>query len=170
MRRNITHILVVCSLLLLLIATGCGPEAEEARVIKIGVIGPMQFVQGEHHWYGAVLARDEINDAGGVKIGEDTYTIELIKADSNEILSPSDSAAAMERLITVDNADFVVGGSAPKPCSRCRMLPWTTRPSFLAVVLPPKNYAPGWRKTTTPTSTGSGSLLSTMSTLSVIRY
>jgi len=110
MRRNITHILVVCSLLLLLIVTGCGPEAEEARVIKIGVIGPMQFVQGEHHWYGAVLARDEINDAGGVKVGEDTYTIELIKTDSNEILSPSDSAAAMERLITVDKANFVVGG------------------------------------------------------------
>ncbi len=110
MRRNITHILVVCSLLLLLIVTGCGPEAEEARVIKIGVIGPMQFVQGEHHWFGAVLARDEINEAGGVKVGEDIYTIELIKADSNEILSPSDSAAAMERLITVDKADFVVGG------------------------------------------------------------
>jgi len=110
MRRNITHILVVCSLLLLLIVTGCGSEAEEARVIKIGVIGPMQFIQGEHHWFGAILARDEINDAGGVKVGEDTYTIELIKTDSNEILSPSDSAAAMERLITVDKADFVVGG------------------------------------------------------------
>jgi len=110
MLKKIIHLVVACSLLLLLTVTGCGPEAEEARVIKIGVIGPMQFVQGEHHWHGAVLARDEINAAGGVKVGEDTYTVELIKTDSNEILSPSDSAAAMERLITVDKAHFVVGG------------------------------------------------------------
>jgi branched-chain amino acid transport system substrate-binding protein len=110
MRKKIIHILVACSLLLLLVAAGCGTPAEEANVIKIGVIGPMQFVQGEHHWFGATMARDEINAAGGVTIGEDTYTIELIKTDSNEMLSPTDATAAMERLITVDKADFVIGG------------------------------------------------------------
>lgn len=110
MRKKIIHILVACSLLLLLVAAGCGTTAEEAKVIKIGVIGPMQFVQGEHHWYGATMARDKINDAGGVTIDGEEYTIELIKTDSNEMLSPTDAATAMERLITVDKADFVVGG------------------------------------------------------------
>jgi len=110
MLKRLTCLLVACSVLLLLIAGGCGPAAEEAKVIKIGVIGPMQYVQGEHHWYGATMAAEEINDAGGVTVGEDTYTIELIKADSNEMLSPADAASAMEQLITVDNADFVVGG------------------------------------------------------------
>ncbi len=110
MMKKITHILLACSLLMLLVAAGCGTTAEEAKVIKIGVIGPMQFVQGEHHWYGATMARDKINAAGGVTIDGEKYTIELIKTDSNEMLSPTDAATAMERLITVDKADFVVGG------------------------------------------------------------
>ena len=32
--------------------------------IKIGVIGPMQFVQGIGHWNGATMAAEEINAKG----------------------------------------------------------------------------------------------------------
>ena len=39
-------------------------------VIKIGVIGPMNFVQGKGHWGGAVMAMEEINAKGGVKVGD----------------------------------------------------------------------------------------------------
>ena len=102
--------LIACLLLILVAVPACVPGAEEAKVIKIGVIGPMQFVQGEHHWYGATMARDEINAAGGVSLAGVNYPIELIRTDSNEILNPADAAAAMERLITVDKADFAVGG------------------------------------------------------------
>ena len=109
MLKRLVFSLIACFLLIPLIVTACGPGAEEA-VIKIGVIGPMTYVQGEHHWYGASMARDEINDAGGVTVDGVTYTIELVKADSNEMTSPTDAAAAMERLITVDNVDFVIGG------------------------------------------------------------
>jgi len=110
MNKRLVFSLIALLLLIPLIFSACGPAEEEAKVIKIGVIGPMQFVQGEHHWYGATMARDEINDAGGVDVGGEKYEIELIKTDSNEILSTADAAAAMERLITVENADFVVGG------------------------------------------------------------
>ncbi len=109
MLKRLTYLLVACSLLLLPITAACGGD-DDANVIKIGVIGPMQYVQGEHHWNGATLAMEEINAAGGITVGEDTYTIELIKADSNEMMSPADAASAMEQLITVDGADFVVGG------------------------------------------------------------
>jgi len=95
--------------LIALVLPACaGPAAE--NVIKIGVIGPMEYVQGEHHWWGAEMGRDEVNAAGGVTIGDEVYMIELIKSDSNEILSVDDAASAMERLITVDGADFVIGG------------------------------------------------------------
>jgi branched-chain amino acid transport system substrate-binding protein len=72
----------------------------------------MQYIQGEHHWWGAEMARDEINAAGGVKVLPDAppYMIQLIQADSNEINSITDASAAMEKLITVDGAQFVVGG------------------------------------------------------------
>lgn len=108
MKRSIFFLLVSVLLASLVLPACAGPGKENA--IKIGVIGPMQFVQGEHHWYGATKARDEINAAGGVTIGGQQYMVDLIKTDSNEILSPADAATAMERLITVDKADLIVGG------------------------------------------------------------
>jgi branched-chain amino acid transport system substrate-binding protein len=93
----------------LFIATVCFP-AWGAKNIKIGVIGPMQFVQGKGHWNGAVMAADEINAKGGVKVGTRRMKIELVKADSNEFLNVTDATNAMERLMTRDKVDFVVGG------------------------------------------------------------
>src|SRR4030042_2057627 len=78
--------------------------------IKIGVIGPMKFVQGISHWNGAVMAADEINAKGGVKVGDKMMKIKLIQADSNEFLNVTDATNAMERLITKEKVDFVVGG------------------------------------------------------------
>ena len=97
-------------LLACLITAGvsCG-SSEEANEIKIGVIGPMQFQMGEHHWLGATLAADEINTAGGIQVGNETYQIKLVQVDSNEIVSVLDAASATERAITVDNVDFLMG-------------------------------------------------------------
>jgi branched-chain amino acid transport system substrate-binding protein len=80
------------------------------RTIKIGVIGPMNFVQGKGHWNGAVMAAEEINAKGGVQVGKEKMKIELVKADSNEFLNVTDATNAMERLMTQDKVDFVVGG------------------------------------------------------------
>jgi branched-chain amino acid transport system substrate-binding protein len=81
-----------------------------AGTIKIGVIGPMNFVQGKGHWNGAVMAAEEINAKGGVQVGNEKMKIELVKSDSNEFLNVTDATNAMERLMTQDKVDFVVGG------------------------------------------------------------
>jgi branched-chain amino acid transport system substrate-binding protein len=81
-----------------------------ADTIKIGVIGPMNFLQGKHHWNGALMAQDEINAAGGVQVGNKKMKIEIVKADSNEFLSMTDATNAMELLLTRNKVDFVVGG------------------------------------------------------------
>jgi branched-chain amino acid transport system substrate-binding protein len=78
--------------------------------IKIGVIGPMQFVQGHGHWNGATMAAEELNAKGGVQVGNKKMKIALIQADSNEFINVTDATNAMERLITKDKVDFVVGG------------------------------------------------------------
>ena len=91
-------------------AYSCVKEEGGGDVIKVGVIGPMQFMQGKQHWLGAVMAAEEINAAGGIKVGDKSYKIKLIKSDSNETLSITDASSAMEKLITVDGADFVMGG------------------------------------------------------------
>ncbi len=99
-----TVLLVAC---LILVTVGCG--GGEKKEIKVGVIGPMEFQMGKHHWMGATLAADEINEAGGIKVGDDYYKIKLVKVDSNELVSPTDAASAAERAITVDEVDFLMG-------------------------------------------------------------
>jgi branched-chain amino acid transport system substrate-binding protein len=78
--------------------------------IKIGVIGPMQFVQGHDQWNGATMAAEQINAKGGIQVGNRKMRIQLIKADSNESVSVTDATNAMERLMTKDKVDFVLGG------------------------------------------------------------
>jgi branched-chain amino acid transport system substrate-binding protein len=84
--------------------------ASAQGTIKIAVLGPMAFVQGEHHWNGAEMARDEINKAGGINVGGKRMQIELIRGDTNEIVSVPDATNTVERVITRDKADFLVGG------------------------------------------------------------
>ncbi|MCK5418968.1 MAG: ABC transporter substrate-binding protein, partial [Desulfobacterales bacterium] len=81
-----------------------------AKTIKIGVIGPMQFMQGKGHWNGATMAAEEINAKGGIKVGNTKMKIELVKADSNEFLNVTDATNAMELLVTREKVDFIVGG------------------------------------------------------------
>ncbi len=84
--------------------------AHAQGTIKIAILGPMAFVQGENHWAGAEMARDEINKAGGVAVGGRKMQVELIRADTNEIQSVPDATNATERVITRDKADFLIGG------------------------------------------------------------
>ena len=125
MSRQVKVMLAVVVILVLLIPVlaACPPPrliepviepVEEVPKIKIGVIGPMEFIHGEHKWAGAEMAAEEINAAGGVNVGGVMREIELVRADSNEILCVIDAAIAMERLITVDEVDFVVGGFRPE--------------------------------------------------------
>ena len=93
---------------LVMVAAGC--PAPVVKEVKIGVIGPMAFVQGDHHWYGAQLAAEEINAEGGILVGDEWYQITLAQVDSNEMLSVTDAVTAMEMAITVENVDFLVGG------------------------------------------------------------
>ena len=82
----------------------------QAQTIKIAIVGPMAFVQGENHWAGAEMARDEINKAGGINVGGKRMRIELVRADTNEIASVPDATNAIERVITRDKVDFLIGG------------------------------------------------------------
>lgn len=78
--------------------------------IKIAILGPMAFVQGENHWAGAEMARDEINKAGGISVGGAKHQVEIVKIDTNEIQSVPDATNAIERAISRDKVDFLIGG------------------------------------------------------------
>jgi branched-chain amino acid transport system substrate-binding protein len=107
--KKLGFMLAFFILLVALILPACAKTTDQ-DVIRVAIVGPMQFMQGEHHWMGATMAADEINKAGGVNIGGKKYTIKLIKVDSNEILDVAGAASAVERAITVDKADLIMGG------------------------------------------------------------
>jgi branched-chain amino acid transport system substrate-binding protein len=86
------------------------PLAAAQGTIKIGVLGPMSQPQGQYHWMGAEMARDTINKAGGVSVGGKKMQIELVRGDTNEHQSIPDATNAIERVITRDKVDFLVGG------------------------------------------------------------
>ena len=109
MKKVIIGAIIPLAVCLALMVTSCGGGGA-ANEIKIGVVGPMNFAQGEHHWYGAQLAAEEINAAGGIDVGGESYNIKLVQVDSNEILSVTDAASAVERAITSDKVHFLVGG------------------------------------------------------------
>ncbi len=77
--------------------------------IKVGVIGPMYWIQGLGMWEAAQLAAQKINDAGGIN----GHPIELIQASThpNSGTDPdvTTGTQAMLQLMS-DGVDFVQGG------------------------------------------------------------
>jgi len=101
--------------------------------VKIAVLGPMAFVQGENHWAGAEMARDEINQAGGINVGGKKMQVELLRVDTNEIQSVPDATNAIERAITRDNADFLIGGFRSEAVIAMQEIAMDNKKIFLGV-------------------------------------
>jgi branched-chain amino acid transport system substrate-binding protein len=80
-----------------------------AQPIKIAALGPMKVTPGANQWRAAELAAEEINETGGVLIGGVKRPIRIIKTDTSEEVSATDAVAAIEKVITVDKVDFLVG-------------------------------------------------------------
>ncbi|MBM4236565.1 MAG: ABC transporter substrate-binding protein [Firmicutes bacterium] len=78
--------------------------------IKIAVTGPMTNIQGEMMWWGAQMAADEINEAGGVMVGEEAYSISLIQVETDEIMDPLGAVSAVENVIVSEDPNFLIGG------------------------------------------------------------
>lgn len=108
--------LMVLSALMVIMPNQVLAQGATLKKIKIGVVGPMKFIVGEHTWYGAQLAAEEINTAGGVRISGVKHEIELIRADTNEFQSIPDAVSTFETIITVDKVNFLVGGFRTEAC------------------------------------------------------
>lgn len=90
-------------------ACGNAPPVEE-EAIRIGLIAELTGdfkLDGERLLAGAELAVQEINDAGGVPIGETRRRIELITEDSQD--SPDRAVDAARKLVYQDNVAAMVG-------------------------------------------------------------
>lgn len=99
-----------------LLLAGVMTPAWSAETLKIGAIGSLSG--GGTAWglaikRGAELAVEEVNKAGGLKVGDKTYNIELLMYDDQYTGQGGKTAA--ERLVFQDKVKFIVGPIGSNP-------------------------------------------------------
>ena len=99
-----------------LASVGMTQTAAAEDVLKIGGIGTLSG--GGTAWglaiqRGALLAIDEVNAAGGLKVGDKTYKVELVMYDDKYTGKGGTTAAT--RLVNEDKVNYIIGpiGSGP---------------------------------------------------------
>ena len=94
-------------------APGAPAGLTEDQIIRMGVLGGTTDIQGAGALEGATLAAYEINQAGGVVVGGNTYYVGITSEDtdeSNPNLDVTKGVAAAERIINYKRAQFLLGG------------------------------------------------------------
>lgn len=95
--------------LLMASALSISALSAQAETIKIGLIGSLTgggAAWGQAMQQGAQIAADRKNAAGGVKVGDQTYELEVIAYDDH--YKAADAVGAYNRLVHQDGARFVV--------------------------------------------------------------
>jgi branched-chain amino acid transport system substrate-binding protein len=115
--KRIIFLIIGVLLVLGLVLPGCGgtPGPTDTRpAIKIGIAGPIGYAQGDHHLYGAELARDQINGSNfttdGVTVNGTLYKITLVEIHTNEVLDPTGADGLAAMTSKIGQVDFVLGG------------------------------------------------------------
>lgn len=107
---GLVFLLVVLTSLVLGPGHFSGALAAE-KVLKIGTTLPLSGPAAD---WGLGLARmseffsEDVNKAGGLKIGEDVYKIQTIAYDNKG--APSEAAANATRLVSQDKIQYLIGG------------------------------------------------------------
>ncbi len=98
------------SLSMALFALQAGSSAYAQEVLKIGQIEAQTGTLATYGWMGsqgAKLAVDEINGAGGFKVGAKTYKLELISPDTKA--NPQDALIQLKDLLENQKVKYVFG-------------------------------------------------------------
>ncbi|MBP2645449.1 MAG: ethanolamine utilization protein EutJ [Firmicutes bacterium] len=128
--------LLLALVLLTFAVSGCGSSNE----LKIGVSAPLTgdiSALGQSTKNAALLAQEEINAAGGIKIGDKSYPVKFIIEDDEN--KPESTATVFQKLINQDKVLAIIGSQSSK-CSNAgapiaesakipQISPWSTNPN-----------------------------------------
>lgn len=131
---------------------GYNGVAEAAKKLKVGIImplsGPISFV-GVGLTRAVRLYFDKVNEEGGLRLGNNTYMIDLIAEDSK--LDPTVASTAAKKLVYKDGVKFVFGAITPpvaaaiyQVCERAKalhLITWIDAPATQGDISPKKHYA-----------------------------
>jgi branched-chain amino acid transport system substrate-binding protein len=127
-----------------LVALGsAAPAAAAEKTLEIGVLGPLS---GGAASYGVELVRaaeirtDEINKAGGLKVGGDVYKIKLITYDHKA--SAADAATAANKLVFQDKVKYIIGNAVGATCNAVQTVSEPQKVLFAFVCWGTNNLGP----------------------------
>jgi len=139
-RRSIA-ILVVLTFALAVVGTGPAPAAE--KTLAIGLLGPLSggaASYGVELQRGAEMRADEINKAGGLKIGGDVYKIKLVAYDHKA--QAADAATATNKLVFQDKVKYIIGNAVGATCNAAQTITEPNKVMFGFVCWGTANLAP----------------------------
>ena len=138
--RSHGWIIVLVALMALGLAA---PAAAAEKTLEIGVLGPLS---GGAASYGVELVRaaeirtDEINKAGGLKVGGDVYKIKLVTYDHKA--SAADAATAANKLIFQDKVKYIIGNAVGATCNAVQTVSEPQKVLFAFVCWGTNNLGP----------------------------
>jgi branched-chain amino acid transport system substrate-binding protein len=137
MKKRLFGIAIISCLVMGLVFVACGPK--EPSTIKIGINAPITGdipKVGEGTKFAAQMWLEDINAAGGLKVGDKQYKVELVIEDNE---SKAESAVkANTKMITEDEVLVIVGPQSSKQAVPAggkandlgtpMISPWSTNP------------------------------------------
>lgn len=106
---SISAVVLVLALVLTLVAS-CGKEKGEVLTLKIGLVAPLSGPAagwGVAYETGTKFAVADFNAAGGIKVGKDTYMMEVVTCDDK--MTPSVAADCATEMAYLHKVKYVVG-------------------------------------------------------------
>src|SRR4030042_5462336 len=126
---------------------GIGKAQGQAKPILVGCPVPRASAYGQNGERGMILAAEEINAAGGVKLGGTMRPLKLEIIDTRDEepgVPTSEVLLAIEKLILQKKSDMIVGGPCMSECGLAAMDLYAKYKILDIVSI--GCYTPGWDK------------------------
>ena len=124
------------------LAAGGAVQADD-KTLTIGLLGPLSggaASYGVELMRGAELRVEEINKAGGLKVGADAYRIKLVSYDHKA--QAADTATATNKLIFQDKVKYIIGNAVGATCNAAQTITEPNKVMFAFVCWGTNNLAP----------------------------
>ena len=122
---------------------GPGPAPAAEKTLAIGLLGPLSggaASYGVELQRGAEMRTDEINKAGGLKVGGDVYKIKLVAYDHKA--QAAEAATATNKLVFQDKVKYIIGNAVGATCNAAQTITEPNKVMFSFVCWGTANLAP----------------------------
>ncbi len=121
MKRWLASLVFVLMAVALVFTASCAAGEGEAKTYKLGMLGPLTGPAAP--WFltveqGAEIAVAEVNEAGGIVVGGETYMLQIVARDDK--VYPEESVTAVQKMIFDDKLQYIYGPIGDSCCLAVR--------------------------------------------------